>query len=225
MICFCGDSYVQDEFKPKSWTRMLASKLYLDKFEVDIKESSKFIKNYGIGGTSIDYLIEEQLVKTVLPHYPQNPFEYLVIVITHNERFDFTNEITFVGHHRDLSLYSRKLKENKNFSDIDDEVLLQFVKSQINYRLLLDDYFFERRKVMITNLANFFKLCGTKVFIVNVEKIHGYYADESMYCAKKSINSYIDSHSNIEVYSNHFNLDNNKKIVDAFYSEIVNKYK
>ena len=225
MICFCGDSYVQDEFKPESWTRMLASKLYLNKFVVDIKESSKFIKNYGIGGSSIEHLIEKQLIEKVLPNYPKRPFEYLVIVITHNERFDFSDETTFIGHHSDLSFYSRELKENKKFADIEHEILLQFVKSQINYRLLLDDYFFEKRKVIISKLANFFKICGTKVFIVNVETIHNYYADKDMYCDKKSINSYIDSHSNIEVYSNHFNLDNNRKLANEFYSEIVNKYK
>lgn len=225
MICFCGDSYVQDEAKPQSWTRMIASKLYLDEYIVNVKQSSKFIHNFAIGGKSIDHLIEEQLIKKVLPKYPQNPYEYLIIAVTHNERFDLYDNITFVGHHTKIEPYVEQLKQIQQFEKFDDELLYNYTKSHIELRLLSNDYYFERRKNIISSLITFFQKCGTKIFITNVSGSYDYYADKELYCEKKTINAYVDTYTNIEVYSNHFNVENNRRVAEAFYTEITNKYK
>ena len=95
MICFCGDSYVEDHKIANTiiplrnqWHRILASKLYGDEYHSNYR-------NLGKGGTSIDNLIEKQLIKEILPMYPNTPPEYLILSITYNERFSISDKITW----------------------------------------------------------------------------------------------------------------------------------
>jgi len=223
MICFCGDSYIEEllPVPPKSWIRMVTNKLYTGEYDLPLKDSIKYSFNTAMGGTSIEHLIEEQLIKKVLPRYPHNPFEYLIISVTYNERFSLHSGVTFTPG-KPIEMHYNLLKQHSVFKNLDDDTIEYYLKSQIDYKLRTDNDNFNRRKIIISNLVDFFSRCGTKVFMFNVDSVRDFYADEKYYCKKKTINFYIDTHSNIDVYSNHFTLENNIKVADEFYNEIIN---
>lgn len=215
MICFCGDSYVQDYKKldintlkpsplPLQWHRLLAEKLYGNNYD-------SFYLNYAEGGSSIEHLIEQQLIKKVLPLYPSNPIDYLIVGITYNERF-FVNE--------NLSWYPG-MPIDKDCKEMFDEV--------IKFILKYDNDFMKRRATILNSLFQHFDKFGTKIYVFNVDSSRPLYVDKKFYFQKKSIINYIDDVDNGSKidnhYSNHMLIKYNELLGESLYNEIVKKIK
>ena len=207
MICFCGDSYVEDHkilntpiSLRNQWHRILASKLYGDDYHSNYR-------NFGKGGASIDNLIEKQLVKEILPMYPHIPPEYLILSITYNERFSIS----------DTLVWSPGMIESR-ISDMMREV--------IEFRLKYDKQIMESRSGIIKHLLTHFEKFGTKIYMFNVDKDREEYGDTKWYFKRKNIQSYIDIVNNNEKgleghYSNHLTERNNSIVAERLYKEIV----
>jgi len=207
MICFCGDSYVEDNKITNTiiplrnqWHRILASKLYGDEYH------SKYL-NFGEGATSIDNLIEEQLIKEILPTYPTNPPEYLILSITYNERFSISDTITW-------------------YPGMIESGMTDMMREVIGFRLKYDKQIMESRSEVIKHLLTHFEQFGTKIYMFNVDKDREVYGDKRWYFKHKNIQSYIDVINNNEKgleghYSNHLTERNNSIVAERFYKEIV----
>lgn len=213
MICFCGDSYVQDYKKtdiitskrlplPLQWHRLLAEKLYGNDYD-------SFYKNYAEGGSGIDHLIEEQLIKKVLPLYPNNPLDYLIVGITYNERF-FINE--------NLSWYPG-MQTDKDYKEMFYEI--------IKFILKYDNDFMKRRATILNTLFQHFDKFGTKIYVFNVDSNRPLYVDKKFYFEKKYITYYIDFEDNRTKidnhYSNHMLVKYNELLAESLYNEIIKK--
>ena len=207
MICFCGDSYVEDHKIPNTtislrnqWHRILARKLYGDEYH------SKYL-NFGEGATSIDNLIEKQLVKEILPMYPHIPPEYLILSITYNERFSISDRIMW-------------------YPGMIDSGMTDMMREVIEFRLKYDTQIMESRSEVIKHLLTHFEKFGTKIYMFNVDKDREEYGDKRWYFKYKNIQSYIDVINNNEKgleghYSNHLTERNNSIVAERFYKEIV----
>lgn len=207
MICFCGDSYVEDHKIPNTtislrnqWHRILARKLYGDEYH------SKYL-NFGEGATSIDNLIEKQLVKEILPMYPHIPPEYLILSITYNERFSISDRIMW-------------------YPGMIDSGMTDMMREVIQFRLKYDTQIMESRSEVIKHLLTHFEKFGTKIYMFNVDKDREEYGDKRWYFKYKNIQSYIDVINNNEKgleghYSNHLTERNNSIVAERFYKEIV----
>jgi len=207
MICFCGDSYVEDNKITNTiiplrnqWHRILASKLYGDEYH------SKYL-NFGEGATSIDNLIEEQLIKEILPMYPTNPPEYLILSITYNERFSISDGIMW-------------------YPNMIESGMTDMMREVIGFRLKYDTQIMESRSEVIKHLLTHFEKFGTKIYMFNVDKDREEYGDKRWYFKYKNIQSYIDVINNNEKgleghYSNHLTERNNSIVAERFYKEIV----
>ena len=207
MICFCGDSYVEDHKIPNTtislrnqWHRILARKLYGDEYH------SKYL-NFGEGATSIDNLIEKQLVKEILPMYPHIPPEYLILSITYNERFSISDRIMW-------------------YPGMIDSGMTDMMREVIGFRLKYDTQIMESRSEVIKHLLTHFEKFGTKIYMFNVDKDREEYGDKRWYFKYKNIQSYIDVINNNEKgleghYSNHLTERNNSIVAERFYKEIV----
>jgi hypothetical protein len=207
MICFCGDSYVEDHKIPNTtislrnqWHRILARKLYGDEYH------SKYL-NFGEGATSIDNLIEKQLVKEILPMYPHIPPEYLILSITYNERFSISDRIMW-------------------YPGMIDSGMTDMMREVIGFRLKYDTQIMESRSEVIKHLLTHFEKFGTKIYMFNVDKDREVYGDKKWYFKYKNIQSYIDIHNNNEKgleghYSNHLTERNNSIVAERLYKEIV----
>ena len=207
MICFCGDSYVEDHKIPNTtislrnqWHRILARKLYGDEYH------SKYL-NFGEGATSIDNLIEKQLVKEILPMYPHIPPEYLILNITYNERFSISDRIMW-------------------YPGMIDSGMTDMMREVIGFRLKYDTQIMESRSEVIKHLLTHFEKFGTKIYMFNVDKDREEYGDKRWYFKYKNIQSYIDVINNNEKgleghYSNHLTERNNSIVAERFYKEIV----
>ena len=207
MICFCGDSYVEDHKIPNTtislrnqWHRILARKLYGDEYH------SKYL-NFGEGATSIDNLIEKQLVKEILPMYPHIPPEYLILSITYNERFSISDRIMW-------------------YPGMIDSGMTDMMREVIGFRLKYDTQIMESRSEVIKHLMTHFEKFGTKIYMFNVDKDREEYGDKRWYFKYKNIQSYIDVINNNEKgleghYSNHLTERNNSIVAERFYKEIV----
>jgi hypothetical protein len=209
MICFCGDSYVQDHKKGMSgiplenqWHRLLSKMLYGD------KHSEEYL-NFALGASSIDNLIEQQLIGKVLPLYPENPPEYLILSITYNERFSISDTITW---------YAGMIKNG----------MTDMMRDVIQFRLKYDTQIMESRSGVIKHLLTHFEKFGTKIYMFNVDMDRGVYGDKRWYFKGKDIQSYIDISTNNENgleghYSNHLTERNNIIVAEAFYKEIIER--
>ena len=207
MICFCGDSYIGDHKilntpipLRNQWHRILARKLYGDEYH------SKY-HNFGEGATSIDNLIEEQLIKEILPMYPTNPPEYLILSITYNERFSISDGIMW-------------------YPGMIDNGMTDMMREVIGFRLKYDKQIMESRSGVIKQLLTHFEKFGTKIYMFNVDKDREVYGDKRWYFKRKNIQSYIDIVNNNEKgleghYSNHLTERNNSIVADRLYKEIV----
>ena len=207
MICFCGDSYVEDHKIPNTtislrnqWHRILARKLYGDEYH------SKYL-NFGEGATSIDNLIETQLVKEILPMYPHIPPEYLILSITYNERFSISDRIMW-------------------YPGMIDSGMTDMMREVIGFRLKYDTQIMESRSEVIKHLLTHFEKFGTKIYMFNVDKDREEYGDKRWYFKYKNIQSYIDVINNNEKgleghYSNHLTERNNSIVAERLYKEIV----
>jgi hypothetical protein len=207
MICFCGDSYVEDHKIPNTtislrnqWHRILARKLYGDEYH------SKYL-NFGEGATSIDNLIEKQLVKEILPMYPHIPPEYLILSITYNERFSISDRIMW-------------------YPGMIDSGMTDMMREVIGFRLKYDTQIMESRSEVIKHLLTHFEKFGTKIYMFNVDKDREEYGDKRWYFKYKNIQSYIDVINNNEKgleghYSNHLTERNNSIVAERLYKEIV----
>jgi hypothetical protein len=210
MICFCGDSYVEDHMIPYSkniplknqWHRILTRNLYGDEYH------SNYC-NFGKGATSIDNLIEEQLIKQILPMYPTNPPEYLILSITYNERFSISDEIMW-------------------YPGMIDSGMTDMMREVIGFRLKYDRQIVESRSGVIKQLLTHFEKFGTKIYMFNVDKDREIYGDNKWYFKGKHIHSYIDISTNDENglerhYSNHLTERNNSIIAERLYKEIIER--
>jgi hypothetical protein len=231
MICFCGDSYAADEggMKPNQWYKQLAKKLYGE------DHMSKHI-NFATGGKCNDHIIEDQLIRGVLNRYPDNPFEYLVIGFTYWERFKISNTISWTpaqGMYGDVNklkeVSSNVLENNKLRLDRigSDEEISKFLDASIRNSMILNEDTFIRRKSMIVSLLDLIKRFGTKLLIYDNHSNSDtpfdmlfYNLDD--YCEKINISLYANS-LNEKEYSNHFSIESNMMIAEAFYKEIINK--
>lgn len=231
MICFCGDSYGANEgvTKPNQWHKELTRKIY-GKGHV-----GKYI-NLAAGGKCNDHIIEDQLIGGVLNMYPHNPFEYLVIGFTYWERFKLSNAISWTpaeGIYGDVDrlkkISSSVLKNNILKLDkigSDDEIR-KFLDSSVRNSMVLNEDTFVRRKSMIVPLLDLIKRFGTKLLIYDNHSEKGVSPDILFYnledyCKKINIVLYTNSVEGSE-YSNHFTLESNMEIAEAFYKEIINK--
>lgn len=211
MICFCGDSYVEDHKKfglisssplPLQWHRIIAEKLYGDNY-------GSSYKNYGKGGSSIDHLIEQQLIKKVLPLYPSNPLKHLVVGITYNERFSISEHMNwYIG------------------MPVEDEDREMFDEN-IKFRLKYDNDFMKRRGMILNTLFHHLEKFGTKIFVFNVDAGRDYYVDEKFYFQKKAITNYFGTITNkLQIenhYPNHMTVKINQMIGESLYNEIVKR--
>lgn len=206
MICFCGDSYAEDNkadsggLLRNQWHRILTQNLYGDKYY------GKYL-NFATGSTSIDHLIEEQLIKKVLPKYPEKPLEYLVASITFNERFLIGNT---------TSWYPGMPVDTEN-----EDIFNGIVK----FRLKYDSDYMMRRSLLLATIFKYLEKFGTKIFVFNVDTTRGLYVDDRYYFHHRSINRYVNIEENAKQldYSNHFSEKHNIIIGEAFHKEIINK--
>jgi hypothetical protein len=93
--------------------------------------------------------------------------------------------------------------------------------------MILNEDTFIRRKSMIVSLLDLIKRFGTKLLIYDNHSNSDtpfdmlfYNLDD--YCEKINISLYANS-LNEKEYSNHFSIESNTKIAEAFYKEIINK--
>jgi hypothetical protein len=209
MICFCGDSYVQDHRKGMSsiplenqWHRLLSKMLYGD-------NHNKEYLNFALGGSSIDNLIEEQLIGNVLPLYPETPPEYLILSITYNERFSISDSITW-------------------YPGMIESGMTDMMREVIGFRLKYDKQIMESRSGVIKQLLTHFEKFGTKIYMFNVDMDREVYGDKRWYFSKTYINGYINLVHNNENglgghYSNHLTEPNNIILAERLYKEIIER--
>jgi hypothetical protein len=231
MICFCGDSYAMNEgiATPNAWHKQLAKKIYGEKF------MDSYI-NFALGGKCNDHIIENQLIGNVLSMYPHKPLEYLVIGFTYWERFKLSNAISwtpaegiYVDVNRLKQIHSSVLENNKLKLDTigSDDEIKHFLNTSVRNSMILKEDTFVRRKLMIVSLLDFIKRFGTKLFLYDNYSIPDSSSDMLFYnvddyCKKISITSYTNT-LNEKEYSNHFSIESNAIVAEAFYNEIINK--
>jgi hypothetical protein len=231
MICFCGDSYAMNEgiATPNQWHKQLAKKIYGEKF------MDSYI-NFALGGKCNDHIIENQLIGNVLSMYPHKPLEYLVIGFAYWERFKLSNAISWTpaeGIYGDVNglkqINSSVFENNKLKLDTigSDDEIKHFLNTSVRNSMILKEDTFARRKAMIVSLLDFIKRFGTKLFLYDNYSIPGTSSDTLFYnvddyCKKISITSYTNT-LNEKEYSNHFSIESNTIVAEAFYNEIINK--
>jgi hypothetical protein len=231
MICFCGDSYSANEgpLTPNAWHKQLAKKIYGEHF------MDNYI-NFSQGGKCNDHIIEDQLICNVLNMYPTKPLEYLVIGFTYWERFKLSNVISWTpaeGIYGDVNrlkqIHSNVLQNNKLRLDTigSDDEIKNFLNTSVRNSMILKEDTFVRRKAMIVSLLDFIKQFGTKLFLYDNHSLPDASSDMLFYnvddyCEKISITSYTNT-LNEKEYSNHFSIESNTIVAEAFYNEIINK--
>jgi hypothetical protein len=226
MICFCGDSYSENNGAELvyAWHRQLAKKIYGDKY------LAKYI-NLAHGGRCNDHIIENQLIGKVLSKYPHSPLEYLIIGFTFPERFKLTNTISWTpaqGTIEDIKQMAYIVGDSVLINLDEEDTTRYFIESSIKRNITLYNDNFVRRRELLNPVLNLIKKCGTKIFLFdnyntlpNCESSLLYSIDD--YCERININKYINPSLDVNDYSNHFALENNNVVAENFYKEIMNK--